>query len=139
MTDSLADAPICGFGLADGSMCLSFRGENRCSAHEGLVCNGCRKYEATHECVHGDGMVLCETCGHISPGQHGPAVDAVAVAEGELDRTIEIVLERLNATEVLPSTQVQRRDAASAIRRGLTMHTTLKVLAGLARPESETP
>jgi hypothetical protein len=135
----VTDEPICGYGLADGSMCVEGRVSTRCLAHEGLVCNGCRAHEATHECRHGDGAQLCEACGHITGSQHGPAVDPISVAEGEMDRAIELVLERLNATEVLPSTQVQRSDAASAIRRGLTMQLSLGLLAGMARHEGETP
>jgi hypothetical protein len=133
------DKPVCGYGLADGSMCLDDRVTNRCLTHEGLVCRGCRAHEATHACRHDDGAHLCEACGHITASQHGPAVDSLSVAEGEMDRVIELVLERLNATEVLPSTQVQRSDAASAIRRGMTMQLSLGLLAGMARHEGETP
>lgn len=131
------DTPICGFGLADGSLCMNERERERCEDHEGILCGGCVRNEATHECLHGDGVRLCESCGHISPGQHGAAANPRDVAEAELDRAIELILEGLNTAEVLPSTQVQRRDAASAIRRGLTMHIAMKVLAGMARPEGD--
>jgi hypothetical protein len=135
----VTDTPICGFGLADRSHCMETRTGTRCDKHEGLVCSGCRAHQAIHECHHDDGAILCAACGHISATQHGPAVDPASVAEGEVDRVIELVLERLNATEVLPSTAVQRRDAASAIRRGLTMQLSLGLLAGMARREGETP
>jgi ribosomal protein L37AE/L43A len=127
------ETPICGFGKSDGSMCLDERTGTRCPAHEALVCGGCHQHEATHECRHGDGVVLCEACGHISPTQHGPAVDPTARAEVEVDRQIEIALERLDATGVLPSTPVQRADAAVAIRRGLLTGLALQMLSGMAR------
>lgn len=128
------DGPICGFGKVDTSMCLSAaRSGRRCLAHSGLTCGGCRAHEATHECHHGDGVVLCEACEHISPTQHGPAIDPITRTETDLDRSIEITLERLNASGVLPSTIVQRRDAAVAIRRGLVTGIALQMLSGMAR------
>lgn len=127
------EIPICGFGLADGSMCREVRAQHRCPPHEALPCTGCRANQATHECHHHDGAVLCEACGHISPSQHGPAVDPITRAEVEIDRQIEIVLERLDASGVLPSTSVQRQDAATAVRRGLLTGIALQMLSGMAR------
>lgn len=135
----MTDTPICGYGLADGSMCLEDRASTRCVTHDGLVCRGCRKHEATHECRFGDGIDLCEACEHISPNQHGPRANPRDVVDEEMSRAVELILEQLNATEELPSTAPQRRTAANQIWRGLSNHVALKMLAGMARPESETP
>lgn len=137
----MTETPVCGFGLADGSMCVTPRAFtfDRCEPHEGLTCNGCRKREATHECLHGDGAVLCEACEHISGSQHGPRPNPRDVVDEEMSRAVELILEQLAATEVLPSTGPQRRDAANQIWRGLSNHIAMKVLAGMARPEGETP
>lgn len=132
------DQGVCGFGLVDGSLCVLPRVALRCSAHEALVCNGCRKREATHECLHSDGAVLCEACEHISGSQHGPRPNPRDVVDEEMSRAVELILEQLDATEVLPSTGPQRRDAAAQIWRGLSNHIAMKVLAGMARPEGET-
>ena len=135
----MTDTPICAFGFADGSLCMEERTGARCLAHKGLTCQGCRKHKATHECRHGDGRVLCEACEHITGNQHGPRPNPPDVIEGEMSRAIELILEQLNITEELPSTAPQRRVAAVQIWRGLTTHVALKVMAGMARPESETP
>lgn len=135
----MTDIPICGFGFADGSMCLDERTGTRCLAHDGLVCNGCHRHKATHECRHGDGRFLCEACEHISASQHGPRANPRDVVDEEMSRAVELLLEQLNATEELPSTAPQRRAAATQIWRGLSNHIAMKVLAGMARPEGETP
>lgn len=135
----MTDVPICAFGLADGSLCMSERVVGRCSAHEALVCNGCHRREATHDCRHGDGMVLCEACEHITGSQHGPRPNPRDVVDEEMSRAVELILEQLNSTEELPSTGPQRRAAASQIWRGLSNHIAMKVLAGMARSEGETP
>ena len=135
----MTETPICGFGLADGSMCVTERTGLRCEHHEGLTCTGCRKRDATHECLRGDGMVLCEACEHISGSQHGPRPNPRDVVDEEMSRAVELILEHLDATEELPSTGPQRRAAAQQIWRGLSNHVAMKVLAGMARAESETP
>jgi hypothetical protein len=137
----VTETPICGFGLRDGSMCVTQRAFSfdRCEHHEGLTCNGCRKRTATHECLHDDGMVLCEACEHISGSQHGPRPNPRDVVDEEMSRAVELILEHLDATEELPSTGPQRRAAAVQLWRGLSNHIAMKVLAGMARAESETP
>jgi hypothetical protein len=132
------DHGVCGFGLADGSMCVHEPIGRRCNAHDSLVCRGCGQHEATHECSR-DHIYLCEACEHISTNQHGPRANPRDVVDGEMSRAVELILEQLNVTEVLPSTGPQRRDAAAQIWRGLSNHIAMKVLAGMARPESETP
>jgi hypothetical protein len=130
------DQPVCGFGLAEG-MCRAPAPERSfCVHHEGLLCGGCQAHEATHICQRGNCLVsLCEGCEHISATQHGPRVNPRSVVENEMARAVELILETLNVSEVLPSTQVQRRDAAGEIWRGLSNHIALKVLAGMAQPE----
>lgn len=133
----MTDTPICAFGLADGSLCMETRASTRCFQHEGLVCEGCRAHEATHECRCGH-AVLCENCIHVSDRQHGPRPNPRDVVEDEMSRAVELILEHLSTTEELPSTAPQRRAAAVQIWRGLSSHVALKMLAGMARPESET-
>lgn len=133
------DTPICGYGLADGSMCVMPREEfgDRCADHRGTACAACGR-EATHDCeaaTCGHLVPLCTACVHISGNHHGRPVSPRETAEDEMARAVELILEGLNDTEVLPSTQIQRRDAAGAIWRGLSTHVALKVLAGLAQPE----
>jgi hypothetical protein len=130
------DLPICGFGLVDGMCRMPVESGVFCPKHEGIVCEGCGRHTATHQCGRSECLaVLCEACEHISATQHGPRVDPRDVAENEMARTVEMIMEDLNATEVLPSTQVQRRDAASLIVRRLSTHVAMKVLAGMARTE----
>jgi hypothetical protein len=133
----VTDTPICGFGLADGSMCTDPRQGRRCAKHDGLVCQGCHAHEATHECLR-DEAVLCEACEHVSNTQHGPRPNPIDVLDEEMGRAVELILERLNATGELPSTAPQRRAAAPQLWRGLSNHIAMKVLAGMARPEGET-
>jgi hypothetical protein len=132
----VTDTPICGYGLADGSFCMDQRTGIRCEAHDGMVCRGCRKHQATHEC-HADGVDLCEACVHIGINQHGPRPNPRDVVDEEMSRAVELILEHLDATEELPSTGPQRRAAAQQIWRGLSNHVAMKVLAGMARPEGE--
>jgi hypothetical protein len=134
----VTDTPICGYGFADGSFCMESRVTDRCLAHEGLVCVGCRRHEATHECHSCSRADLCENCMHISDRQHGPQPNPRDVVDEEMSRAVELILEQLSATEELPSTAPQRRSAAAQIWRGLSNHVALKMLAGMARPESET-
>jgi hypothetical protein len=137
----MTDSPICGYGLADGGMCILPRAADadRCSKHRGLVCRGRCDREATHDCsAPACGEVpapLCAGCVHVTATQHGRPRTTQSAAEEEMARSVELILEGLNDTEVLPSTQLQRRDAAGAIWRGLSNHIAMKVLAGLARPE----
>ena len=134
----MTDTPICGFGLADGSLCMDERVGTRCRSHEAVICHGCREHEATHECHCDNGTMLCENCMHISDRQHGPRPNPRDVVEEEMSRAIELILEQLNSTEEMPSTAPQRRVAAAQIWRGLSNHVAMKLLAGMARPENET-
>jgi hypothetical protein len=84
-------------------------------------------------------MVLCQACVHVAPHLHGPRVDPRDQVDEEMSRAVELILERLNAVEELPSTAPQRRAVAGQIWRGLSNHIAMKVLAGMARPENETP
>lgn len=131
-----SDRPVCGFQL-DLGMCRAESGENSfCPEHEGRLCKGCEAHQATHVCYRDScGAYLCEGCEHISATQHGPRVSPRTVVEAEMARAVELILETLNSSEVLPSTQVQRRDAAGEIWRGLSNHIAMKVLAGMAAPE----
>lgn len=127
--------PRCGFGLADGSMCLAPALGDRefCRDHASRICDGCHRRSATHECSHEDSVDLCEGCVHISATQHGIPQNPRETVRDELITAVRLVLGSLNESEVLPSTRPQREQAAPQIVEALILHTTLKVLAGLAK------
>lgn len=126
---------ICGYTLADRSYC---KGEplsqGRCERHAGVSCASCERFEATHDCPV-DGTPLCEQCEHVAKDVHGRRPSPQEIVLDELNRAMELGLERLSDTERLPSTGPQRHDAAPFLVQWLVNHVALKTLSGLARPE----
>lgn len=130
------DLTICGFIQHDGSLChATGRAPGLfCDEHDGKACGGCGE-QASRECAAPScATLLCPTCKHISARHHAPSKTAREATEEELVDALELILERLDAEEVLPSTKVQRAMAAPRILTTLSTHVVMKVLAGLAQP-----
>lgn len=126
---------ICGYTLRDRSYCKNEPGAGgRCEDHINQKCASCGRFDATHDCP-ADGTPLCEQCEHISSEVHGKRPSQQDIVLDELNRAMELALEKLNESERLPSTGPQRHDAAPFLVQWLVNHVALKTLSGIARPE----
>jgi hypothetical protein len=131
----MTDKPICGFGLKDRGLCHTISGEGFCADHGGRVCVGCGR-RALRECGSGTcPAVLCDACTHVGLNRHARPTTQRAVVEQEMTTAIRMILDDLAEEEVLPSTAPQREAAAPRLLHGLTLHTTLKMLAALGQEQ----
>lgn len=121
---------ICGFQLADGSLCLT-EAKHRCILHETL-CAGCSE-TATRECticsVH-----LCHSCEHRGPGKHGKKLSVRETAEQDLTSTLREVLADAQTSGLCQLTAGREEELARFVLHQLSMHITLSILSGMAAP-----
>lgn len=128
----MTDVPICGFGLKGQGLCrIPSRDGGFCTEHADRVCVGCGQ-RATRECGSGTcPAVLCAWCTHLGRGQHARPASRLELAEQQMVDAIVMVLADLAQEEILPSTGPQREAAAPRLLRGLTLHTTLKMMMAM--------
>lgn len=131
---------ICGFELANTSLCLSpaLASGKFCASHDGLNCAGCDK-RATRECpqVGSDGFActvpICGHCEHRIAAGHGPKITVRDAAYEELAAALRMSLED-SAAKGLCSIPEGKADAlATKTLNDFSLHVTMRVLSGIAQ------
>jgi len=139
MTDGETQT-ICGFGVWNGSMCLTFSSApgKYCPEHVDAVCVGCGK-AATQECPHVVGVQhcarpICDNCEHRIAEGHGPKITVRDAAYEELAAALRISLEDAAAKGMCAIGDGKVDLLATKLLNDFSMHVTMKILSGIASP-----
>jgi hypothetical protein len=156
VAEEMTDKPICGYVLADRSVCHELRNEKWCETHElprFQVCDGCGQ-PASRECPNrlepGPELCksgLCGNCTHQFDDTHGPSSDAFSQQQPDhreappelhaLRAELVKVVDRLLVTatrdnEISFTGQITAKGLAEKLVDGLATHTVLMSLSAAA-------